>query len=321
MAGDSMPPSPTPTPKRQDLRMTTAAAPHRAALCGTMTALVTPFNNDGSLDLGALEALVDWQLEAGIEALVPCGTTGEACTLSDAERAQVIACVAKRAAGRVPIVAGTGSYSTQLTLHHQRQAQEAGATVGLVVTPYYNKPTPEGLYRHFSSIAEANSLPVVVYNVPSRTGCDLGPAVLLRLANHPNIVGIKEATGELDRVQAIRSGAPHLALLSGDDGSACAFTLMGGDGVISVAANVAPVQVGQMIRFARAGNLTQARALHSQLRSLFEVLFLESNPIPVKAALAWQNRLGEHYRLPLCALSPEPKRRLHEVLNAMPKLA
>jgi 4-hydroxy-tetrahydrodipicolinate synthase len=294
--------------------------PRPQPLTGTHTALVTPFNNDGSLDLGALDALVQWQLDSGVQGLVPCGTTGEACTLTPRERVAIIGTVAKRAHGRAWVMAGTGSQGLVETLDFSRQARDAGATVALVVTPFYNRPTPEGLYRYYSSLCEADVLPQVLYNVPSRTACDMLPPLLGRLAAYPQIWGIKEATGDLDRVSALASLAPHWSLLSGDDATTCAFTLMGGHGVVSVVSNVAPAWVSQMVQFARDGNVTQARELHTALRELCRALFNESNPIPVKAALAWQNRLKEVYRLPLCEMSAHPKEQLLTALRALPKL-
>jgi 4-hydroxy-tetrahydrodipicolinate synthase len=286
-------------------------------LSGTLTALVTPMNRDGSLDLGALDALVEAQLAAGIEGLVPCGTTGEAVTLTVAERDTVVQRVVAKVNGRVPVIAGAGANSTAVAIEAQRRAKDSGAQASLVVTPYYNKPTPEGLYRHYAAIAAAVDFPIVVYNVPGRTGCDIKPATVGRLARIPSIVGIKEATGDIDRVAAIRALCPAgFALLSGDDATACPFVLLGGDGVISVASHIAAGEMVAMIRAARANDAATARRQHDRLRDLFVALFLESNPIPVKAALAMQRRLEEAYRLPLCEMSAEPKRRLEEVLRA-----
>ncbi len=287
------------------------------SLRGTLTALVTPMNRDGSLDLGALDALVDEQLAHGIQGLVPCGTTGESVTLSAEERTTVIRRVVERVRRRVPVVAGAGSNSTALAIEAQRRAADTGATCALVVTPYYNKPTPEGLYRHYAAIAEAVDFPFVLYNVPGRTGCDLKPPTITRLAALPQVIGVKEATGDLDRVGALRAACgPELQLLSGDDGTACAFTLLGGDGVISVASNVAAAPMVEMIDAARAGRVDEARRVHDQLRPLFAALFLESNPIPVKAAMAIQGRIQETYRLPLCPMAAESRARLVEVLEA-----
>jgi 4-hydroxy-tetrahydrodipicolinate synthase len=289
----------------------------KPTLRGTLTALVTPMNRDGSVDMGALDALVDAQLDAGIEGLVPCGTTGEAVTLTAAEREAVVKRVVARTAGRVPVVAGAGANSTAVTIEAVKRARDTGATASLVVTPYYNKPTPEGLFRHYAAVAEAVDFPMVLYNVPGRTGCDLKPATAGRLGQFPSIIGIKEATGDLDRVAAIRKLVPAgFVLLSGDDGTSCPFVLLGGDGVISVSSHIAAREMVTMIRAALAGEVEAARREHHRLRELFVALFLEANPIPVKAALAMQGRVQEVYRLPMCEMSAEPKEKLRQVLRA-----
>lgn len=287
------------------------------ALRGVFTALVTPMNRDGSVDFAALDTLVDHQLTAGIHGLVPCGTTGEAATLATVEREKVISAVVKRAGGRVPVIAGTGTQATSTTIEAQQRAKDLGATHGLVVTPFYNKPTPEGLYRHYAKIADAVDFPIVIYNVPSRTGCDIKPDLVGRLAKVPGLVGIKEATADLDRVPALRASiTTRFALMSGDDATACAFTLMGGDGVISVASNVVPAEMVAMITAARDNDAKSAREEHNRLRNLMSALFLESNPIPVKAAMAMQGRIQECYRLPLCEMQPATRTALEGVLRA-----
>jgi 4-hydroxy-tetrahydrodipicolinate synthase len=286
-------------------------------LRGTLTALVTPMNRDGSLDLGALDALVDAQLASGIVGLVPCGTTGEAATLSAAERVLVVGRVVKRVAGRAAVLAGTGVNSTAETIEHQKRAREAGATHGLVVTPYYNKPTPEGLYRHYAAVAEAVDLPIVVYNVPGRTACDLKPDTLARIAGIPRVVGVKEATADLDRVTLIRrSTPPGFALLSGDDGTACPFVLLGGDGVISVVSNLLPAETARMIAAALDGRVAEARDAHHALRDVIAALFFEANPIPIKAAMAMKGVVQECYRLPLCEMGADNRKKLEAVLKA-----
>ena len=285
-------------------------------LQGTFTALVTPFNRDGSLDLPALDALVDSQMAAGINGLVPCGTTGEAATLSAQERDQLIARVAQRVSGRGAVIAGTGANGTAASIENQRRAKDVGATHGLVVTPYYNKPTQEGLYRHYCAIVEAVDLPLIIYNVPSRTACDIKPETVVRLAKVPRIVGIKEATGDLDRLAPIRAANEHFALLSGDDATTCPFVLMGGDGVISVVSNVVPAEMVTLVQAARAGRSIEARQQHNRLRALIAALFIESNPIPVKAAMALQGHIQETYRLPLCEMRPENRPHLSDVLRA-----
>lgn len=286
-------------------------------LRGTFTALVSPMNKDGSLDLVALQALVDWQIKSGIDGLVPCGTTGEAATMTSDERLEVISCVVKQVNGRVPVLGGTGANGTQATIENQRRAKETGIDFGLVVTPYYNKPSPEGLYRHYAAVAEATDLPIVLYNVPGRTGCDMLPETVARVAKLPTVVGIKEATADLLRVATIRKAAgPQFAILSGDDFTACPFALLGGDGLISVSTNVAPKDISKMIEAALAGRAADARALHDRLQDLFSAMFYESNPIPVKAAVALAGRIQEVYRLPLCEMGEANKAKLKAVLRA-----
>ncbi|MEE8408503.1 MAG: 4-hydroxy-tetrahydrodipicolinate synthase [Myxococcota bacterium] len=288
----------------------------RKELRGVFTALVTPMNRDGSIDTGALDALVDGQLEAGVDGLVPCGTTGESATMNAEERQRVIARVVNRVNNRVPVVAGAGSNNTAGAIEHQKRAKETGAPVTLVATPYYNKPTPEGLYRHYSALLEAVDIPILLYNVPGRTACDMKPETVERIAKLGGIVGIKEATADLDRVAAIRAVTPEsFAILSGDDGTACAFVLLGGDGVISVASNAAPKEMVSMVHAALDGRVDATRKEHDRMRPLFEALFFEANPIPVKAALAMQKRIQEAYRLPLCEMATDTRARLETVLR------
>jgi 4-hydroxy-tetrahydrodipicolinate synthase len=285
-------------------------------LRGVFTALVTPFNKDGSIDMGALDALVDAQIAGAVDGFVPCGTTGEAATLSAEERVSVINRVAKRATGR-PVIAGTGTNDTRESIEHHKRAQGAGATHALVVTPYYNKPTPEGLFRHYEAIARSADLPIVVYNVPGRTGVDMKPETVNRIAALPHVIGVKEATADLDRVALIRRGTrKDFALLSGDDGTTLPFVLLGGDGVISVASNVVPKDFSAMVHAGLRGALDEARTLHEKMRDLFVALFWESNPIPVKAGLVMQGIVKENFRLPLCEMSPEPRKKLESVLRA-----
>ncbi len=292
----------------------------KKSLHGAMTALVTPMNKDGSIDFGSLDALVDWQLEQGIDGLVPCGTTGESATMTASERAEVITRVVKRAGDKVTVIAGAGSNDTAVAADHQKRAADTGAAYALVVTPYYNKPTAEGLYRHYNVLLDAANIPIILYNVPGRTACDMLPETVERLAKLEGVAGIKEATGDIDRVAALKSRVPDdFAILSGDDLSACAFTWMGGDGVISVSSNIVPKAMSEMIRFARDGNIAQSREIHLKLRPVFEALFWESNPIPVKAAVAMQDymkgKMEAHYRLPLCPMDADISRRLEELLR------
>ncbi len=288
-----------------------------ASLSGAFTALVTPMNRDGSLDLGALDALVDAQLAGGISGLVPCGTTGETATLSLDERDQVVARVVKRVNGRVPVIAGTGSNATNVTIDNQKRVKELGATHALVVTPFYNKPTQDGMVRHFTAVADAVDIPSVLYNVPSRTGIDLKPETVVKLSTHPRIIAVKDATNDLDRVTVTSRGTPkHFAQLSGEDSGACAFTLMGGQGVISVISNVVPKETSEMIAAALRGDVARAREIHAKLRDICVALFWESNPIPAKAALSMMGRMQDVLRLPLVEMTAPNREKLRDVLRA-----
>jgi 4-hydroxy-tetrahydrodipicolinate synthase len=282
---------------------------------GTYTALVTPFKVDGSLDLEALRRLIDDQVAAGVDGIVPVGTTGESPTLDYDEHHRVIEVAVVAAAGRIKVIAGTGSNSTQEALDLTRKAMQAGADATLQVTPYYNKPNQEGLYRHFTAIADLG-LPVVLYNIPGRTARDIEVETLVRLAQHPRIVAVKEATGLVERVTEVRLACPDMTVLSGDDPLTLPMLIAGASGVISVASNIAPVQVAAMVRHALAGRWEDARRMHMQFFRLFRDLFIDTNPIPVKAALALLGRIEEVYRLPLCPLSAPKKARLRETLQA-----
>ena len=282
---------------------------------GTYTALVTPFDRGGGVDFGVLKDLVEWQIAEGVEGLVPVGTTGESPTLDYDEHEKVIETVIAKAAGRVKIIAGTGANSTKEALELTRHAKDAGADATLQVTPYYNKPTPAGLVRHFSAVADIG-LPVVLYNVPGRCGRDIPLEVAAQLAAHPNVVAIKEAAGSVERVSQLSARCPELTVLSGDDSLTLPMMAVGARGVISVASNVAPRAVGDMVRHARAGRFSDALSLHRKYYSLFTDLFLETNPVPVKAALAMAGRIEEVYRLPLCEMEPTTRRRLEATLKA-----
>ncbi|HEX6993541.1 MAG TPA: 4-hydroxy-tetrahydrodipicolinate synthase [Gammaproteobacteria bacterium] len=280
---------------------------------GSMTALVTPMDRDGALDYAALAALVEFHVEAGTDALVVAGTTGESPTLDRDEHIELLEKSCELADGRIPIVAGTGSNSTAQTLKLSRAVDRLPLAGLMIVTPYYNKPTQEGMVRHFSAIADAVSHPLILYNVPGRTGVDLKPETVARLSAHPNIAGVKEATGELARVERLRDACgPDFALLSGDDATAAEFMLRGGHGVISVTANVAPRQMKALCDAARAGDRARAEQLDALLRALHRDLFVESNPIPVKWALEQMGLIGPGIRLPLTRLS-EP---CHGVVRA-----
>jgi 4-hydroxy-tetrahydrodipicolinate synthase len=269
-----------------------------------MVALVTPMDADGVVNYDDLARLIDFHIDAGTEALIIAGTTGESATLDHDEHFQLILRSCEIAGDRIPIIAGTGSNSTAQTLALSKAVDRLPVLAFLIVTPYYNKPTQEGMYRHFCSVADAVGKPVILYNVPGRTAVDLKPATVVRLAKHGNIPSIKEATGEIDRVTVLREACgPDFSLLSGDDATSCEFMLAGGNGVISVTANVAPADMRQLCDAARAGRRADAQRIDATLRPLHRTLFLESNPIPVKWAVQEMGFSGPGIRLPLTTLS------------------
>jgi len=277
---------------------------------GVITALATPMRG-GGIDVAGLKELVEFQIAEGIDGLVPCGTTGEASTLSPAERAQVIGITVERVAGRVPVIAGAGANSTSGAIENSKLAKEAGADALLHVTPYYNKPSAAGLVAHFRAVSEATDLPVLLYNVPARTGCDMQPQTVAQVAAFPGVIGIKEATGSIVRGQQVIAACPaDFVVLSGDDATALALTAIGGRGVISVVSNVAPARTVKMIHNAREGRLEEARVLLYHLLPLIDLLFVESNPIPVKAAAALMGYGANELRLPLVPLAGEKLERL-----------
>lgn len=286
-------------------------------LRGTGTALVTPFRQDGSIDDAALRALVAWQVESGIDFLVPCGSTGETPTLDRDEWIRVVDTTAEVAAGRVPVVAGATSNCTRDAVEKARTiAGRPGVDAILTASPYYNKPTQEGQYQHFKAIAEAVDKPVIVYNVPSRTGSNLEPATLARLAEIPNIVGIKEASGNLSQLcEIFNYVSDDFIVLSGDDAATLPIMSLGGAGVISVVSNMAPRPMRDLTHAILAGDWDSARKLHRKLLPLMHAAFLESNPLPVKAALAMMGRIHEIYRLPLVAMKKENRAKLERVVS------
>ena len=273
-------------------------------MTGSMVALVTPMSSDGAIDWQALEALVEWHIEAGTHAIVAMGTTGESATLNFEEHIAVVRSVVNLVRGRIPVIAGTGANSTSEAIELTQAAKDARADACLLVTPYYNKPTQEGLVLHHTAIAKAVAIPQILYNVPGRTACDMLPETALRLADVDNIIGIKEATGDLDRARAIINSAPsNFAVYSGDDETAVELILLGGKGDISVTANVAPAEVARMNTLALEGRAEEARALNQQLMSLHQAMFVEANPIPVKWALTQMGKIPSGIRLPLTVLS------------------
>jgi 4-hydroxy-tetrahydrodipicolinate synthase len=290
----------------------------RTRFTGVGTALVTPFRKDGSLDEPAIRRLARRQIEGGIHFLSPVGTTGEAPTLSHSEKLRVIELVVEENNGRLPVLAGAGGYDTRETIALVRDIEKVGADGILSVTPYYNKPTQEGLYQHYKAIAESTQLPIVLYNVPGRTGVNVEVATTVRLSAIENIVGIKEASGSVVQMSEIFAQAPDdFILLSGDDPLTVAAMAVGGRGVISVASNLAPSEMAQIVEMAENGDYAGARKLHSWLLPLCQVNFVESNPIPVKAAMAAMGLLEEIYRLPMVAPKPESKEKIARVLKEL----
>jgi 4-hydroxy-tetrahydrodipicolinate synthase len=282
---------------------------------GTFTALVTPFRN-GEVDVEALEGMVEFQIQHGVSGLVPCGTTGETPAMSEAEDRVVVGTVVRIANGRVPIIAGTGSNSTDMAIKYTKMAREVGADGSLQVAPYYNKPTQEGLYRHFAAIAESTKLPLVLYNIPGRTGVTISAETMARLAEIPNIVGVKDSTLSMNMISdVIRLCGEEFDVLSGDDPMTLPLVALGGRGVISVASNVAPGAVSDMVRAVLEGDWERGRELHYELLPLFRALFVETNPIPVKTAASLLGLCSDEMRLPLVPMEGENLRALQETLD------
>ncbi|MEO7971828.1 MAG: 4-hydroxy-tetrahydrodipicolinate synthase [bacterium] len=285
-------------------------------LRGCATALVTPFTSDGAIDDAALTRLIEYQLNNGVRLLVPCGTTGESATMTEAEDQRVISRAIELTRGRAKVIAGTGSNSTAAAIENSKIAQRLGADAVLVVAPFYNKPTQHGLYAHFRAIAEAVDVPIVIYNVPGRTSCNIAAETTLRLARDcENIVAVKEASGNLSQIMEILRGRPAgFNVLSGDDAITFALIALGGDGLISVASNQAPELMSRLVDLALAGKWNEARELHYRLLPLMETNFIESSPGPVKAGLAMMNLIGENFRLPLVPIQETSRARLRDVM-------
>ncbi len=283
---------------------------------GSFVALVTPFKDDESLDEGKLRELIQFQIEGGTHGIVPCGTTGESPSLSEAEHDRVIEITVDTVNGKLPVIAGTGSNSTTRTLRATKHAKAAGADAALIVTPYYNKPTQDGLYAHYMKIADSVDIPIVVYNVPGRCGTDILSPTIARLAEHPNIVALKEATGELKRASEVVNMCPEdFVVLSGDDVNTLPILVVGGKGVISVVANIAPADVAEMCNAFHAGNLDLARKIHYKTFPLAVNLFIETNPIPAKTALMLMGKLNGKVRLPLAPMTPANLESLRKTLT------
>jgi 4-hydroxy-tetrahydrodipicolinate synthase len=286
---------------------------------GSFVALITPFKDDESLDESKLKELLELQIEGGTDGIVPCGTTGESPALSDEEHNRVVDLTVQTVDGRLPVIAGTGSNSTTRTLHATEHAKASGADGALIVTPYYNKPTQNGLYAHYMKIADSVDIPIIIYNVPGRCGTDILSDTVARLAEHPNIVGLKEATGELKRAsEVISMCSDDFVVLSGDDVNTLPILSVGGKGVISVVANVAPAPIAEMCSAFKAGNIDVARKLHYETMPLAVDLFIETNPIPAKTALMLMGKLNGKMRLPLAPMTSanlEQLRRTLELTN------
>jgi 4-hydroxy-tetrahydrodipicolinate synthase len=285
---------------------------------GTGTALVTPFRRDGAVCECTLGILAKRQIDAGIDFLVPCGTTGESPTLTDAEHMRVVEITLDVAKGRVPVLAGAGGYNTAEVISRARGLSALGVSGILSVTPYYNKPTQEGLFQHFKAIAEAVDVPIILYSVPGRTGVNIEPATVQRLAQVPNIIGIKEASGNVAQIAAILNCVPeNFQVFSGDDALTLPLIALGGHGVISVVANEIPAEMARLTRTALAGDFETAREIHRRYHPLMEINFVESNPIPVKCAMAEMGLLEPRWRLPLVPPKPENRARIHCLLESL----
>jgi 4-hydroxy-tetrahydrodipicolinate synthase len=290
----------------------------RTPFTGVGTAFVTPFTKSGELDEKAVRRLGRRQIDAGIHFLVPCGTTGEAPTMSDAERVRIVEILVEEANGKIPVLAGAGGYDTREVVHQAELMRQAGASGLLSVTPYYNKPTQEGLYLHYRAIAESTPLPIFVYNVQGRTGVNVETSTLLRLSAIPNIVGVKEASGNiLQMADVCRTLPEDFIVLSGDDAITVPLMAIGGRGLISVVSNEVPAETARMVEAAERGDFAAARAMHQHLMPLMQVNFVEANPIPVKFAMAAMGLLEESYRLPMCPPQPASRDRILKVLKEL----
>ena len=288
-------------------------------LKGVFTAIITPFKEDGSVDEECLKKLIDFNIDNGVSGIVPCGTTGESPTLSHEEHDRVIELTVQHVNKRVSVIAGTGSNSTAEAVRLSKHAEEVGVDACLVVNPYYNKPTQEGLYRHFKAVADAVKIPIVVYNIKGRTAINVETDTLMRLVRDcSNIVAVKEASGDINQMKEVIVQRPEgFSVLSGDDNITLELIQAGGNGVVSVASNIVPGKMVAMVNYALEGNIEEASKINDELAPLFDVEFIETNPIPIKAGLAMKGMCEEVYRLPICELRPENKEKLREVLTEM----
>ncbi len=284
---------------------------------GAITAIVTPFMQNGDLDLESLRKLVEFQVKSNIEGIVPCGTTGESPSLNEEEHFEVVRIVIDAANGRVPVIAGAGSNSTEHAIEMTKRAAELGADATLHVCPYYNKPTQEGLYRHFSAIAKATDTPIIIYNIQGRTAVNMETTTLAKLAKeYSNIVGVKEASGNVAQMMDVINELPkNFSVVSGDDNLTLPLMALGGHGVISVASNIIPNEMHELCEHALNGDFGKAKQMHYELLPLFKGIFIETNPIPIKAALAMKGMIEEAYRLPMCEMKTENKEKLRNILR------
>jgi 4-hydroxy-tetrahydrodipicolinate synthase len=290
----------------------------RRAFTGCGTALVTPFTRDGAVDEAAVSRLARRQIDGGVHFLVPCGTTGEVPTLTEEEQVRIVELIVAEAKGRVPVLAGAGGYNTREVIHMGKRMRAAGADGLLSVTPYYNKPTPEGLVQHYRAIGDAVGLPIVVYNVPGRTGVNVDPATLLRLSEIPQVIAVKEASGNVTQMCEICASLPaDFIVLSGDDALTLPLMAVGGRGIISVASNEIPREMSQMVELGERGDFAAARELHQRIFNLLQINFVEANPIPVKYAMASMGLLEEVYRLPMVSPRPASKQKIDAVLQSL----
>ena len=290
----------------------------RTQFTGVGTALITPFTRSGALDEAGIKRLARRQIDAGVHFLVPCGTTGETPTLSEAERRRVVELVVDEAAGKVPVLAGAGGYDTKEVAHAAREMHKAGATGLLSVTPYYNKPTPEGVFQHFTAVADATPLPIMLYNVPGRTGCNIDEATCAKLATIPTVIGVKEASGNIQQMVEICKAVPaDFLVMSGDDAVTLPLMAVGGRGIISVASNEIPGEMVQMVEAAERGDYGAARAVHMRIVPLMLGNFVESNPGPVKFAMAAMGLCEEVFRLPMVAPRPASQRKILDILKEL----
>ena len=288
-------------------------------LQGVFTAIITPFKEDGSVDEEQLKKLIDFNIENGVAGIVPCGTTGESPTLSNSEHARVIEITVEHVNKRVPVIAGTGSNCTREAIRQSQHAEEIGADALLLVNPYYNKPTQEGLYRHFKAIADSVKIACVVYNIKGRTGVNVETPTLMKIIKEcKNVVAVKEASGDLNQMKEVIAQRPEgFSVLSGDDNITVDLIKAGGNGVVSVASNIVPKQMSDMVKFALEGNNEEADKINSSLAKLFEVEFIETNPIPIKYMLSLKGMANEVYRLPMCEMTDEHKEEVKKVLGEM----